>query len=117
MTSCAFVITSKKVGNHSPVHIECTTPGDHIHVNATFLGSEVQCATIPPQTPTSGGAVFHSVGSPPKRTLTIEFTVVGIEITEKGVCGSSTSNVTEYKGNVLVQGTNTNNEEIDLWWE
>jgi len=116
-TSCDYLFTSKKSGTHSQVHIQCSTPGDHIHVNATFLGSEVQCVTIPPQTPTGGGVTYHPVGSAPKRTLTIEATVTGIEYTEKGICGSAVANNGIYNGNVLVQGTNTNNEEIDIWWE
>src|SRR6476619_3872859 len=116
-TSCDYLFTSKKSGTHSQVHIQCSTPGDHIHVNATFLGSEILCMTIPPQTPTSGGVVYHNLGEPPAtRTITIEVTVEGIEYTEKGACGSSTVNNGKYFGNVLVQGTNTNNEETDIWW-
>jgi len=117
MTSCDYLFTAESTPTHAQVHIQCSTPGDHIHVNATFLGSEILCMTIPPQTPTSGGVVYHNLGEPPAtRTITIEVTVEGIEYTEKGACGSSTVNNGKYFGNVLVQGTNTNNEETDIWW-
>ena len=117
MTSCDYLYTDERSGTHAPVHIQCSTPGDHIHINVTFLGSEILCMTIPPQTPTSNGVVYHTVGVSPNRTLTIEPTVEGIEYTEKSVCGSAVANDGKYTGNILVRGTNTNKEAVDTWWE
>jgi len=119
MTSCDYLFTAEKSGTHAPVHIQCSTPGDHIHINATFLGSEILCMTFPPQTPTGGGVVYHNVRSVENgpRTITIETTVTGIEYTEKGACGSAVANDGTWTGNFLVQGTNTNKEEVDCWWE
>jgi len=115
-TSCDTLITSERSGTHAPVHIQCTTPGDHVHVAATFLGSEILCMTIPSQTPTGGGVVYHNIGTNP-RTVTVEATISGIEYTEKGACGSSVGNDGTLAGNLLVQGTSTDGNEIDVWWE
>jgi len=116
MTSCDYLLTSEKSGIDAPVHIRCSTPGDHIHLKATFLGTELNCLTIPSQTPTGGGLSYHNIGASP-RTLTIEATVTGVEYTEKGVCGSAVANDGIYTGNVLVRGTNTEGKEVDTWWE
>jgi len=117
MKSCDYLYTSERSGTHAPVHIQCSIVGDHIHFTITFLGAELLCMTIPPQTPTGGGVSYHNVGSPPNRTVTLEETITGIEYTEKGACGSAVANDGTYTGNLLVQGTNTANEEVDTWWE
>ena len=118
MRSCDYLFTSEKSNSHGPVHIRCTTPGDHIQINATILGTEALCIKIPAQTPTGGGATYHNVGSGTTREVTIEATVTGIEYTEINVCGSGTvANDGTYTGNFLATGTNTVGEHEGVWWE
>jgi len=118
MNTCDFLFTSEKVDSDAPVHIKCEKLGDEIEIKATFLGSEVNCVDVPAQTPTGGGVVYHEhVVGAKIRTLTIEATVKGIEYTETGSCGSKVANDGEYTGNVLIEGTNTNKEETDIWWK
>jgi len=117
MTSCDFLSTSARSGTNAPAHIKCTTPGDHIHINATFLGSEILCMTIPPQTPTGGGFTFTIIGSFPTRKIRVHVAWIGIEYTEKSACGSSVANDGTYNGDFLVQGTDTSGNAVDTWWE
>ena len=118
MRSCDYLFTSEITPTHAQVHIQCATPGDHIQVNGTILGSEVACVKIPAQTPTGGGVTYHNIGSGTTREVTITATVTGIEYTEVGACGSNTvANDGKYTGNVLVTGTNTAGEHEGVWWE
>lgn len=121
-TECDYDFTSTKVGNHSPVHVNCPEEQE-IHVKATFLGFKIQCITIPGQEPTGGG-VTYKAGEPTegKKTITVEATVEGIEYTTHKNCGGSGEpyevlNNATYTGDATVWGTDTDGNKVDIWWQ
>ena len=118
MRSCDFLLTSKLVGEHSPVQIKCTTEGDEIRVIATFMGTESVCLRIPPQTPTSGGVVYTNKES----DISANFTLTGLEYTEVGICdenGGSPNVVNDgsYSGKITLSGTTTEGGAATVRWE
>jgi hypothetical protein len=108
---CGYVFTSETTEELAEVEIECPNEGEEVEIKAT--GFKLGCVNVPPQ-PVTGVHYIDATTGTGTGDIDVVANVSGIEYNEKGVCGSGHGEEGTYTGTVTVQGTDANENLIEI---